>query len=76
MLMAGERGDPIPAVPVVFGMAILGNIGVYGLVGLIVGGDMALLATGAVRPAMMMALKGILRLRLCLACAKRNPRSE
>jgi hypothetical protein len=38
MLMAGERGDPIPAVLVVFGMAILGNIGVYGLVGLIMGG--------------------------------------
>ena len=37
MLMAGERGDPISAMLVVFGMAILGNVGVYGFVGLIVG---------------------------------------
>jgi hypothetical protein len=37
VLLAGERGDPILAVLVVFGAAILSNIGVYGLVGLAVG---------------------------------------
>jgi hypothetical protein len=37
MLMAGERGDPLIASVVVFGMATLANVGVYGFVGLIVG---------------------------------------
>ena len=37
MLMAGERGDPLSAALIVFGSAILGNVGLYGFVGLIVG---------------------------------------
>jgi len=44
MLIAGERGDPLSAALVVFGMAILGNVGAYGSVGLIIGSVRALVS--------------------------------
>ena len=45
MLMAGEPGDTFSATAVVFGMAILGNVGAYGFVGLIVGSVWAFVST-------------------------------
>lgn len=38
IFMAGEPGDPISSLLVVFGAAILSNVVVYGFVGLVVGG--------------------------------------
>jgi hypothetical protein len=38
MLMAGEKGDPPAGVLIVFGAAVLSNVGVHGFLGLIVGG--------------------------------------